>query len=63
MAFMKQILFGALLTISTSSIAQELMTAPGMQSLQSPEAKQTVELIKKVNDSWQSRHKAECRGF
>ena len=60
---MKHILLGALLTISAPSIAQEIMTAPGMQSLQSSEAKQTVELIKKVNDSWQARHKAECRGF
>ena len=60
---MKQLLFGALLTFSTPSFSQDLMTSPGCQSLQSSEAKQTVELIKKVNDSWQSRHKAECRGF
>ena len=63
MASIRQILFGVLLTLSTSSVAQDIMQSSDMQNLQSSDAKQTVELIKKVNDSWQSRHKAECRGF
>jgi rhamnogalacturonyl hydrolase YesR len=59
----KSILSVAFILLSTSIYAQELMTTTGMQSLQSAEAKQTIDLIKRVNDSWQSRHKAECRGF
>jgi len=54
----------AALVLMTTAFAQELPSATSQaQQLKSDEARQTVQLIEKVNAYWQSHHKAECRGF
>lgn len=62
MNLLKSLSFAAVMVCAQAG-AQELMTSPLAESLKSDGAKKTIELAKKVNDSWQSRHKAECRGF
>ena len=60
----KRIYFSFLLiSLSIVLTAQNLPTPPLKNSLQSTESQSVVLLVEKVNDSWQSRHKAECRGF
>lgn len=64
MQSIRQILLGAvLLTAGTPCLSQDIAQSAEQDALQSAEAKQTIALLKRVNDSWQSRHKAECRGF
>lgn len=60
---LKNILLGAALLAATAS-AQDFRTAtPLAQQVKSERAKQTLEMIDKVQDYWQSHNKAECRGF
>ncbi len=60
---LKNILLGAALLAATAS-AQDFRTAtPLAQQVKSERAKQTLEMIGKVQDYWQSHNKAECRGF
>ncbi len=60
---LKNILLGAALLAATAS-AQDFRTdTPLAQQVKSERAKQTLEMIGKVQDYWQSHNKAECRGF
>ncbi len=63
MNILKSFIAVASLAVSIIASAQNLPVAAISTTLKSPEAQKTVALIKKVNDSWQARHKAECRGF
>ena len=60
---LRNILAIAALSVSSSSFSQNLAPEPVMNSLKSEKAKSTIELIKRVNDSFQLRHNAEVQGF
>lgn len=59
----KNMLTAAAFMACTGLAAQDFTGEPVMNSLKSPEAQQTVELVKKVNNAWMMRHNAEVSGF
>ena len=53
----------AAMSVCANLSAQNVAGEPEMNSLKSPEAKTVIELVKKVNNSFQLRHNAEVSGF
>ena len=44
-------------------VGAALMAMPANAQKNDGKVKETIATIEKVNDYWQSHHKAECRGF